>query len=313
MKRLMLVTALAALTACDTTVAPEADDLSRQLAAVSSDSNFEMAQSPDNLLMYSAEYITAPGSEELGRTIFFNAVGNKQLPHHFVEGDTRRSWNADPQQLTIALDGVEGSTSSGLSQADTNGAILDAMDTWRGVRCSTMTLMDLGPSPFDIGYVEYLLAGSSVGPFIFADVSHSGFLPAAFFDLLAPGGSNFILGVTFTFIFTFNSGPGTPPTDIDNDGKADTAFRDIYYNDNFSWAIGSGGIDVETVALHEAGHGLSQAHFGTAFRTDANSKVHFAPRAVMNAAYSGVQTSIRGTDLGGHCSIWASWGAGEKK
>jgi hypothetical protein len=311
MKRLVVLTAVFSLAACgDTTVTPEADDASPQLSALAADANFQLVEAGGDLVMFSAEYITAPGSEEMGRTIFFENR-SKQLGHHFVEGDTRRFWNPDPAGITVALDGVEGVTSSGLSQSETEMAIRAAMSTWDGVRCSDPSLLDIGSSPFDIGYVEALLAGSSVGPFIFADVSHSGFLPGSFFDLLAPGGSKFILGVTFTFIF--NSGAGTPPTDIDNDGKADTAFRDIYYNDNFSWAVGSGGIDVETVALHEAGHGLSQGHFGAAFGTNANGMVHFSPRAVMNASYSGVQRSIRGTDNGGHCSIWGSWGAGEKK
>ncbi|MEK7829947.1 MAG: hypothetical protein AAB401_02620, partial [Acidobacteriota bacterium] len=96
------------------------------------------------------------------------------------------------------------------------------------------------------------------------------------------------------------------PTDIDNNGKLDTAFREILYNNAFTWRINSN-IDVETVALHEAGHGLSQAHFGTAFRTNSNGVLHFAPRAVMNAAYSGVQQHLAGTDNSGHCSIWAHW------
>ena len=89
--------------------------------------------------------------------------------------------------------------------------------------------------------------------------------------------------------------------------RFDVAFREIYYNDNFSWAAnGTNHIDVETVALHEAGHGLSQGHFGSAFRS-ANGKLHFSPSAVMNAAYSGVQLDIGKTDNAGHCSNWGSW------
>jgi hypothetical protein len=61
------------------------------------------------------------------------------------------------------------------------------------------------------------------------------------------------------------------------------------------------------VALHESGHGLSQGHFGKAFGTDANGKIHFSPLAVMNAAYSGVQQDLKGSDNAGHCSVWASW------
>ena len=72
------------------------------------------------------------------------------------------------------------------------------------------------------------------------------------------------------------------------------------------WNIGST-YDVETIALHEAGHGLSQAHFGTAFIDNGSGQLHFAPRAVMNAAYSGIQNSIDQTDNAGHCSIWANW------
>ena len=53
--------------------------------------------------------------------------------------------------------------------------------------------------------------------------------------------------------------------------------------------------------------GLSQAHFGKLFRTDANGKLHFTPRAVMNAGYTGIQQQIGKTDNAGHCSNWANW------
>ena len=107
-----------------------------------------------------------------------------------------------------------------------------------------------------------------------------------------------IIAATYTIIFT-------GPTDIDNDGNPDAAFREIYYTFNFPWGINTNSpIDVETVALHETGHGLSQGHFGKAFVTNSNGKLHFAPLAVMNAGYTGVQQSLAGTDNGGHCSMW---------
>ena len=147
-------------------------------------------------------------------------------------------------------------------------------------------------------------AGNYGGSFDYvADVLHSGWLDRSFFDLLADGGGDFILGVTFTIIFTDENGD---PVDTDNNGKGDTAWREIYYNDNFGWNDGST-FDVETVALHEAGHGLSQGHFGKAFLDAGNGGLHFAPRAVMNAAYSGVQTDIAKSDLAGHCSNWSQW------
>ena len=129
-------------------------------------------------------------------------------------------------------------------------------------------------------------------------------MPAEFFDAIAPpNGSEFILGVTFTFIWVYSNGD---PVDTDKNGKADVYTREIYYNDAFPWADGDH-YDVETIALHEAGHGLSQGHFGKLFKTEKNGKYHFAPRAVMNAGYTGIQTSINKTDKAGHCSNWAQW------
>jgi hypothetical protein len=260
-----------------------------------------------NVALYQAEYITSVDSDEMGRTVFFNDRGNKRTGAHFVPGDPRREWNPTTG-ITWGIDGTQGTTASGLSQDDTNAALGSAMGTWDGVRCSTLPLLDAGEAPFDYGYVQFLF-GFGGAPFVGADLVHAGFLPGAFFDILAPGGSNFILGVTFTLSFIDEEGNFT---DIDNNGQSDAALREVYYNDAFAWSIGSAGIDVETVALHEAGHGLSQAHFGSAFRS-GNGKLHFSPRAVMNATYSGVQTRIMKTDEAGHCTNWGQWGNASKK
>lgn len=175
------------------------------------------------------------------------------------------------------------------------------MNTWDTVDCSGgLELTNLGSSPFDLGYVEAAITGGAEGNFFFTDIMHSGFNTTVTNFFYGPESN--VLGVTFTFWWVDANGP----TDIDNNGKLDVAFRDIYYNDDFSWAIGST-FDVETVVLHEAGHGLSQGHFGKLSRTDANGKFHFSPRAVMNAGYTGVQTSIGKTDNAGHCSNWAQW------
>lgn len=301
MRRLAALTAVAALAACtDTATTPDTASVAPTFSAV------EAPVGAPGYALFSAEYITADGAQEMGRTVYFEDRGNKRTGAHFVEGDPRRDWNGGAG-ITFAVDGVQGPTSSGLSQADTDGAIRSAMATWEGVRCSNLPLIDLGNAPFDYGYVQYLF-GFGGFPGIAVDLAHAGFLPGPFFDLLAPGGSSFILGVTFTLVFVDENGD---PTDVDNDGQSDAAFREIYYNDAFGWNTGST-YDVETVALHEAGHGLSQAHFGSAFATP-NGKIHFSPRAVMNASYSGVQTGIRGTDNSGHCTNWGNWGSATKK
>lgn len=245
----------------------------------------------------SAEYLTSQESGQVGRTIYFMNVGNKQLSADFVPG--------------LSLDGTDDVSfyvdqnrpSADLSAAQTTGAIARAMQTWNGVVCSDLGMYEVPfNSAISTGFVSLILGFGGSSDYT-ADVVHAGWQPAAFFDAVAPGGSAFILGVTYTIIFTDDAGN---PTDLDNNKKADVAWREIYYNDAFTWRIGNH-YDVETIALHEAGHGLSQAHFGKAFSDGGSGKLHFAPRAVMNAAYSGIQTSINGSDKAGHCSNWASW------
>lgn len=253
--------------------------------------NSELQNQGLNIQLSMIEYYSA---DSAGNTVYFNNRGNKQLATDFVPGDSRRGGFTD---IAYARDGTEGATSSGLTQAQTDGAILSAMNTWGNITCSDgLVLTDTGSSPFDLGYVEAVVTGGAQGSFFFTDVMHSGFNTTVTDAVFGPG--NNVLGVTFTFIWA--------GTDIDNNGKADVAFRDIYYNDSFQWAIGST-FDVETVALHEAGHGLSQGHFGMLFQSGGNGKFHFSPRAVMNAGYTGVQTSIGVTDNAGHCSNWEQW------
>jgi hypothetical protein len=180
-----------------------------------------------------------------------------------------------------------------------------AMATWQNVTCSTIPLTDRGNTGVDVGLVQELFGFGGTGG-IAADIQHAGFLPSGFFLLL---GSSNILGVTFTFIWVDGAGN---PTDIDNNGVGDAAFREIYYNDGFTWEIdpndvpGDGRFDIQTVALHEAGHGLSQGHFGDLF-ADGRGRLHHAPLAVMNAGYRFGQQQLAGTDTGGHCSNWAAW------
>ena len=247
--------------------------------------------------IFSAEYLTSEESGQVGRTIFFRNVGNKQLTADFVPGLALD----DTDNVSFYVD--ENRPSADLPVTATTGAIVSAMQTWDGVTCSDLGMFQVPSNPsITTGFVSAFLGfGGSLD--YTADVLHAGWHSAAFFDAIQPGGSTFILGVTYTIIFTDEVGN---PTDLDNNGKLDVAWRETYYNDAFAWNIGSR-YDVETVALHEAGHGLSQAHFGTAFLDSGQGQLHFSPRAVMNAAYSGIQNSIDQTDIAGHCSNWANW------
>jgi hypothetical protein len=248
------------------------------------------------------EYVTVGDVQGAGTTVFANNRGNKQLALDFVPGDPRRGGFTDIAWL-IDNQGATSHPASSLTAAQTSAAIRSAMGTWQDVECSEIPLSDLGNVALDLGVVQNVLGFGGNGA-LFTDLMHAGWLPAGFFDLIAQNGSTFILGVTFTFNWIDGAGN---PTDIDNNGKADVAFREIYYNNAFPWRVNGGNIDVESVALHEAGHGLSQQHFGKIFGTNANGQLHFAPLAVMNAAYSQVQHELTGSDVAGHCSNWAAW------
>ena len=242
------------------------------------------------------EWITGAGAE--GQIVFFDDRGNKQAPSHWVPFDPDRTGLAD---IFTIIDGAEGATSSGLTEAETTAAIERAFQTWEDVQCSTIPITNFGSVPVDLGVVQALVGLGGLLA-VAADVTHAGFLPQGFFDLFFPPGSA-VLAATFTFEFMDGSGN---PTDINNDKKGDTAFRETYYNDAANWQIDDD-IDVESVALHETGHGLSQVHFGKLLLTDANGRFHFSPRAVMNAGYTGVQQVLTGSDNSGHCSIWSNW------
>lgn len=255
---------------------------------------------PSEMVLVSASYVTSPESNEMGRTVFFTDRGNKQLDFDWVP-NLRFLGETEISDISYYIDRVRPASPSGLSIDETDAAIESAISTWQNASCSEMGLNRVSNFPDAIGAVAAIRGFGGIAAYV-ADINHAGWMPGAFFDFLAPGGSGFILGVTFTFAFRDSDGNFV---DTNSDGKFDVALREIYYNNNFPWGIGSR-IDVETVALHETGHGLSQAHFGSAFRK-ANFGIQFNPRAVMNATYSGVQRDLAGTDLAGHCSIWGNW------
>ncbi|MBT8396326.1 MAG: hypothetical protein HKO65_06260 [Gemmatimonadetes bacterium] len=265
-----------------------------EMVAIMAGVNESLAAGGEEYRVTQAEWITA---DMAGRSVLFRDRGNKQVIFHFVPGDARRLWSGSPDgpgdDITWAVDETGDAVPllGGLTAAETDAAITRAMATWDSQNCSNLPLYRNPTFGLDVG----VLAGS---PFIFADVQHAGFTDLNFFGD--------ILGVTFTFAFVDARGGYT---DIDNNGKIDAAFREIYYDPDWDWALDGDfpNIDLETIAVHEMGHGLSQDHFGQLFMTEKNGKFHFAPRSLMNAGYTGVQRGLSGSDRGGHCSIWASW------
>ncbi len=251
--------------------------------------------------------------DEAGITVLWKNVGNKQLAHDFVPGDPRRSvagggWSSDPNTITFAIDPFDGVTFNGVGASVTTAEILDAMGTWDGVTCSDPGL-DRVSAPIDLGVIAFLngLGGS---PFVVADLQYGGWQEVEY--------AGATIAATHTFIWIDDAGN---PTDIDGNGAIDVAWREIYFDavcqacvpvDFWNWEIDDGvnepgrEIDIESITLHEAGHGLSQAHFGIGF-VDDDGTLHETSNAVMAAAYAGPRIDLQGADEGGHCSNWAMW------
>ena len=266
--------------------------------------NRALALRKANVRIPYAEYYTYAGSGRIGQEIFAFDRGNKHIGISYVPGLERPSGGTN--EIRYLVDQSDGATHTAptLTNAQTEPAIDRAMDTWESAQCSSLPFVKVADDGSDPDVFDGLIGFGTVGT-PRADVTHAGWYPAAFFDAVAEDGSTFIIAVTFPFIFTDDDGN---PTDLDGDHELDYAFAEIYWNDAFPYGIDTGfPIDVESVALHETGHGLGQAHFGKISQTTANGKFHFSPLAVMNAAYTGVSQDLLGSDNAGHCSLWGSW------
>lgn len=313
LKKGFLVLVLAGATACvDGVVAPRAtnipDDASFALSPTADEimaqmdaTNAALSVKGSRIRVAKAEYVTNNGSMEAGSTLLQKDVGNKQLADDFVARDPRRvDWSGAPgltDDVTYSIDQTGDALPTGgvTSAADATAAIRRAMASWQNLACSTLPIAENSAGAIDVGFVAFLLSGGAIGSdIITGDVQHAGFR-----DLNFGAG---VLAATFTFVFVDDNGN---PTDIDGNRRADVAFREIYYDPSWIWRINAD-IDVESIALHEAGHGLSQAHFGNIVLKNSGA-FDVNPRAVMNAVYQAPFQSLVGPDIGGHCSNWAAW------
>jgi hypothetical protein len=223
----------------------------------------------------------------------------------WVPNDDRRL--ADGDNITYLVDQSDGATASGLTSAQTEAAIDNAMDTWQAENClSNVDLVKRADSGADPDIFDFFFGFGGFGDPFLADIVEAGWLPRAYFEAVGgPGGGRGILAFSVSFIFV-DDVTGVP-TDIDGNNYLDTALNEVFYNDTFGdpgddragnpWGINVvlPGIDVETVAFHENGHSLGTGHFGP------------PPAAVMNPVYAGIRQSPFPVDHAGMCAVWASW------
>jgi hypothetical protein len=282
--------------------------------------NAQLEATGSNMRLAYAEFSVArEGGYDTMKTIFFKDTGNKQLSSHWVPGDPR-PFGGPTTDMVYVTDTADGLANCGggcmIDSATTTAQIVEGMAAWDAIRCASLPIVDGGAFGLDLGLVEALVGGfGSSGLTLEGGITHGGWLPGEFFEIIGgpePGGATSILGVTFTFIWTDDAGNAT---DINSDGKTDTALREIYMNNNFAWevgnAMGTGVYDIVAVMNHEQGHALSQGHFGE-ISLNPQGKLIISPKKgdnVMLAAIGSNQLfeGFHGTDKGGHCSIWATW------
>jgi len=254
-----------------------------------------------------AEYITDPASNEAGGVVWFQKdVGNGQLDHDFVYQDPRSTWNAPEAGLTYGV--KEGNQSSDVNLTNQIGWMHDSIMTWDNLACADLTLSENEVNDNSPGVVQNFFSGGGIDiSLIEADLTQVGFLGVS--PMFPPGSRT--LGVAYTLFWVDENGQ---LTDIDNNGKIDIAFRELYYNDQYEWADnglegpqpnGTRIFDFPTVAIHEAGHGVSMAHFGNI--GVKNGSLFVSPRSIMNAIYGGLLREPVGRDKGSLCSNWAQW------
>ncbi len=234
-------------------------------------------------------------------TIGAGRPANRRLQRgtRWVPADPRRAaQSTGTKDITYVVDASDLTTD--VPTVDAEAAVDASFDTWSNVPNTFLDLAKAADDGLNHDLLDNIPADTSLCTFPGivdiaaldpnADVIVGGWLPRGYFDCLTPGGGNFILGVTWTFIFFGPSGP----TDVNNDGYVDTALKEIYYNEAFLW-VTSGSfflgpfIDIESVSLHENGHAVDLGHFGG---PPPPLKIHpggriFSPEAVMNPAYIG--------------------------
>jgi hypothetical protein len=305
----LLTFGAAALTACQDNVSPDS-------SKTTPTPSFRKAPTGEPALLAKMEKMNtrlrARGLNVAVEAIEFFTIGQgrpsnriHQTGLRWVPNDERRLAQGD--DITYLVDQSDGATASGLTNAQTEGAIDAALATWDAHKALSkvdiVKRTDSGADP-DI-FDSFFGFGGFGNPFL-ADIVEAGWLPRAFFEAVGgPGGGRGILAFSVSFIFVDGDGI---PTDINGDNYLDTALNEVYYNNTFGdpandragnpWRIDLPlpAIDVETVALHENGHSLGLGHFGSP-----------PPRALMNPVYAGILQIALPLDAAGMSAVWSSW------
>lgn len=248
-----------------------------------------------DLIIAANESLRAQGMDYLIEGVEFlssdklrQSVQLHRRDYGWVLQDPRRAEARFPG-LTWALDRSWTAESAHRSSFEALAKSLQqASSAWNQSQClPAPVLFSRIPDVEDLTVADAVLGAGSLGTPLVVDIVIGGFRS----DLQTFFGPT-TLAFTITFVFVDGEGE---PTDIDRDGRMDTATAEIYLNDALAWSFDgippAGRFDATTVALHEIGHALGLPHFGA------------PPVASMNPSYRGLFLVPTPVDQAALCSL----------
>jgi len=198
--------------------------------------------------------------------------------------------------ISYVLDTSDYTTDNGLSESQITNAFNNAFTTWSSVATCDISFTQNADADANYDYWDSGAAtpGKDSSTILFySNIIFGGWMPASYFEALKEGGGATILGVNCSFGFVPGPDVSRGPSgllDENNDGFDDFAMCEIYFNDYFTWGIGTD-YDIETVFLHELGHSIGLGH--------SNSL-----NSIMDPYYSGVSRTLSVDDIAGVSALY---------